>query len=60
MPDGAAGKRDHLVVHDVGEAINFGHAVGDGADVAGVFLDRFGRELGDLLFDLVEDGAHLR
>ena len=58
--DGAAGKRDHLVVHDVGEAINFGHAVGDGADVAGVFLDRFGRELGDLLFDLVEDGAHLR
>jgi len=58
--DGAAGERDHLVVHDVGEAIDFGHAVGDGADVAGVFLDRFGRELGDLLFDLVEDGAHLR
>ena len=58
--DGAARESHHLVVHDVGEAINFGHAVGDGADVAGVFLDRFGRELGDLLFDLVEDGAHLR
>jgi hypothetical protein len=40
--DGAAGELDHLVVHHVGEAVDLGDAVGDGADGAGVLLDRLG------------------
>jgi hypothetical protein len=56
--DGAAGELHHLVIHDVREAIEFGHAVGDGADGAGVLLDGLAGKLGDLLFDLVDDVAH--
>ena len=56
--DDAVGEGDHLVIHHLGEAIHLGDAVGDGRDDAGVFAHGFGRELGDLGFDLGEDGAH--
>ena len=56
--DGAAGELHHLVIHHAGEAVDLGDAVGDGADGAGVLLDGLAGELGDLLFDLFEDGAH--
>ena len=56
--NGAAGELHHLVIHDLGEAVDFGDAVGDGADLAGVLFDGLAGELGNLLFDLVEDGAH--
>jgi len=44
MPMAPPGNCDHLVIHHVGEAVDFGDAVGDGADVAGVLLDRFASE----------------
>ena len=56
--DGATGELDHLVIHDVREAVDFGDAVGDGADGAGVLFDRLIGKVGDLGFDLFEDGAH--
>src|SRR5476651_2604109 len=40
------------------ERPDLGDAVGDGADVAGVLLDRVAGKLGDLRFDLFENGAH--
>ena len=56
--NGAAGELHHLVVHHGGQAVDFGDAVSDGADVAGVLFDGFAGKLGDLLFDLFEGGAH--
>jgi len=56
--DGATGELYHLVVHDIRQAIQLGHAIGDGSDGAGVLLHRLGGEFGDLLFNLLEDGAH--
>jgi len=56
--DGTAGELHHLVVHHLREAFDLGDAVRDRADDAGVLLDGLAGELGDLLFDLFEDGAH--
>jgi hypothetical protein len=56
--DRPAGELHHLVIHHVREALDLRDAVGDRADVAGVLLDRLAGELGDLLFNLFEDGAH--
>ena len=56
--DGAAWELHHLVVHHVGQAVELGHAIGDGGDRTGVLFDRLVGELGDLLFDLFENGAH--
>ena len=57
--DGAARKLHHLIIHDVGETVEFGDAIGDCADGASVLLDGLAGKFGDLLFDLFNDGAHL-
>jgi len=56
--DRASRELDHLVVHDLGETFDLRDAIGDRADHTGVLLDALAGELGDLLFNLFEDGAH--
>ncbi len=59
-PNGVARKRHHLVVHNLGEAIDLGYAIPNGQNLAGIGSDRFILEISDLLFNLFYDGTHYK
>lgn len=58
--DDAVPEVEHLVQHRVGEAFNFGDAVGDFADDADVLLVHRRFHASDLRFDFLEKIAHIR
>jgi len=57
-PHDAAGKGHHLIIHDLGEALDAGDTICHGNDCAGVGLADAGGETGDFVFDLFEKRAH--
>jgi hypothetical protein len=55
----AVAEVEHFAHHGVGEAFDFGHAVADFADDADVLTGDAGLHLGDLRFDVLQQGAHV-
>src|SRR5690606_14169300 len=56
--DRATGEFDHLVVHDIREAVAEGDTVRDGPHRADVLAGRAGLQAGNLLFNLLQYRAH--
>ena len=56
----ATAEIDHFVIHDAGEAFEFGDTVGDGDDLASVGLNGACFKGGDFLFDLFDYRAHFK
>ena len=56
----AIGEIDHFVERNIGKAFHLGHAVTDLADGADIGFFDGCRDVGDLLFEFLEDAAHIR